>query len=381
MIRYTLISAIVISLLVIIGCKNETPPSVQEELTEDQLEAREDSIKLAQAYKMQGEISLAIQPLVETAVIEANTADDAADDPAIWIRPDDVMKSLVFGSNKKGGIATYDLSGEEVSYVSVGKVNNIEVIDDVPMGGHSVSILGGTNRSTQSLDLYKIDSVKDLSLVGRVMMDSLLIDDIYGFCFASDKKGNQYAIINGKNGVMQQYLMKPTSDSISLSLARSVHFDDQVEGMVADVTYGNLFVGEEDAGVWKLDIDPSSQKKVLLSSSTARNNPNIKYDVEGITLLKNGDEGYLVVSSQGNFSYALFNRTGDHEYVTSFKVVDGGVDGTQETDGLVINTTPLGEQFPEGIIILQDGFNYDGDVMRPQNFKYASVRDLMKQLK
>lgn len=380
MIRYTLISAIVISLLVIIGCKNETPP-VQEELTEDQLEAREDSIKLAQAYQMQGEISLAIQPLVETAVIEANTADDAADDPAIWIRPDDVMKSLVFGSNKKGGIATYDLSGEEVSYVAVGKVNNIEVIDDVPMGGLSVSILGGTNRSTQSLDLYKIDSVKDLSLVGRVLMDSLLIDDIYGFCFASDKKGNQYAIINGKNGLMQQYLMKPTSDSISLSLARSVHFDDQVEGMVADATYGNLFVGEEDAGVWKLDIDPSSQKKVLLSSSTARNNPNIKYDVEGITLLKNGDEGYLVVSSQGNFSYALFNRTGDHEYVTSFKVVDGGVDGTQETDGLVINTTPLGEQFPEGIIILQDGFNYDVDVMRPQNFKYASVRDLMKQLK
>ena len=45
----------------------------------------------------------------ETAPVASG--DDAADDPAIWVNPDDPLKSLIVGTDKKNGLVVYDLSG------------------------------------------------------------------------------------------------------------------------------------------------------------------------------------------------------------------------------------------------------------------------------
>ncbi|MBK7342416.1 MAG: phytase [Saprospiraceae bacterium] len=45
----------------------------------------------------------------------------------------------------------------------------------------------------------------------------------------------------------------------------------------------------------------------------------------------------MIASSQGNFSYAVFERTGDNRYVGSFKITASDrIDGAEETDGLDI---------------------------------------------
>lgn len=356
--------------MVSIGCK-QTTKQVSVPMNEDALEAREDSIKLANAYAAQRKVTLEVTPVLETEVVEAKIEDDAADDPAIWIHPSDAQKSLFFGSNKKGGIATYDIKGREIAYSKVGKINNIDVLGD---------FLGGTNRTSQALDIYQIDTVGILKLLTSMPMDSSIVDDIYGFCFAQ-YQGVDYAIINAKNGAMQQYAMKYDREGkLTLTLARTMNFAGQVEGMVSDAAYNALYVGQEDRGIWKLAIDPTSEDKLLLEQSTKANNPMIAYDIEGLTLLKTGKSGYIVASSQGNFSYALFDREYPHEYVTSFKVADADVDGTQETDGLDINTTPIGDVYPAGIMVIQDGFNFDGKQAKPQNFKYVSVQDLLDKI-
>jgi hypothetical protein len=46
---------------------------------------------------------------------------------------------------------------------------------------------------------------------------------------------------------------------------------------------------------------------------------------------------------------------------------DGSVDGAQETDGLAVTSTSLGPNFPQGLIVVQDGFNTLPRGM--QNFK------------
>ena len=65
----------------------------------------------------------------------------------------------------------------------------------------------------------------------------------------------------------------------------------------------------------------------------------------------------------------------------SFRVADdetSGVDGTEETDGLAVVPADLGPAFPDGLLVIQDGFNRlpkDN-----QNFKLLSWRDVLEAL-
>ena len=90
-----------------------------------------------------------------------------------------------------------------------------------------------------------------------------------------------------------------------------------------------------------------------------------------------GRNNDLLASSQGNFSYAVFARSGDNEYLGSFKIVESDqIDGAEETDGIEVSPTAFGEKFPSGILVVQDGFNYEGDSLKPQNFKIVDWREI-----
>lgn len=367
--------------------RNEEKKEVENPVAkQEKLEAHEDSLELALAYQNQAKINLSITPDVETLMVRATSEDDAADDPAIWIHPTDRSKSLIFGSNKKGGLGAYDLKGKEVAYYPIGNINNVDVLKHFPLNGKSVAILGCTNRSKQGIDLFTINSTDgklDYIGVDSLLVDPKLIDDIYGFCFAKDKTTQKsYALINGKNGLMQQFEMTDKNGKIALTLSRSVQFDSQTEGMAADTESGFLYVGEEAKGIWKLLIDPTNISKTFVPFSD-ESNPNIKYDVEGLTIYRNQNLGYLIASSQGNFSYAVFDLNGNNSYLTSFKITEqNGVDGVEETDGLDIFSDSLSAQFPKGIMVLQDGFNFDKNRQKvPQNFKYVEVGKLLDVLK
>ena len=102
-------------------------------------------------------------------------------------------------------------------------------------------------------------------------------------------------------------------------------------------------------------------------------NPALKDDIEGIGLYAKADgTGYLVASSQGNDSYAVFRREGDNAYVGSFRVgadMAAGIDGVSETDGLDV-TSLAGSGFPDGLMVAQDGRNVSPP--ENQNFKLVS---------
>ena len=76
---------------------------------------------------------------VETYPVDALSEMDAADDPSIWIHPADPSKSLILGTNKKGGISVYNLRGEEIHYYRVGNANNVDVRYGFQFGNGNVS--------------------------------------------------------------------------------------------------------------------------------------------------------------------------------------------------------------------------------------------------
>lgn len=370
-------------ILLSVACNTASDaPSASE--TDSSAEAREDSIALANAYAAQAKIPHSVPATGETTAVSGSATDDAADDPAIWVHPIDKSKSLIYGTNKTAGLAAYDLKGNEVAFYRIGRVNNVDVLYGYRMQDSLIDLVGCSNRTDQSLDLFRINPEKGILLDvanDALPMDTSTIDDVYGFCFAKDHIERSYAVVNGKNGTMQQFELVAKDDKISLKLVRTVVFDSQTEGMVADNELGYLYVGEEGRGIWKLPIDPAADTEKILLANSGEENTNITYDVEGLTIYKKDGAGYLIASSQGNFSYAVFERAGENAYLTSFTIVNGiNVDGAEETDGVAVVSDSLSPNFPRGLLVVQDGFNHEDSTLVPQNFKYVDWRQISKRV-
>lgn len=343
-------------------------------------EAREDSIALAAAYKAQAKIAYQLGASIETAPVAANTSDDAADDPAFWYDDQNPEQSVIFGTNKKSGLYAYNIQGEELGFYPIGKINNIDIRQSILYKGSTVDILAGSNRSNNSIITYQITEDGKLEqFMPDFLIDSMAIDEVYGFCLYQNPEGELFYIVNGKNGVAHAYQYVEIAGELQMKLWKTWTLGSQTEGMVADDELGYLYIGEENKGVWKVDLTQEESLLILLEASQESSNANIRYDVEGISLYKNGrKEGYLIVSSQGNFSYALFDRL-SNDYLGSFSIkTANGIDGVEETDGLDVCSMPIGEQYPKGLIIMQDGFNYDGIDIKSQNFKIIDNRKVLE---
>lgn len=351
-----------------------------DSLSEQRLEAREDSLEFAAAMAAQALIADAVVPDAETGMVRSgHVSDDAADDMAIWVHPTDPARSLIFGTNKKGGVMVFDLDGREMAFHATGRINNIDVLHGFPLGNGTVDLVGCTNRSDRSIDLFRVDPLTgELSDIadGVLPVDTAAVKDVYGFCFYRSKsKGRSYLFVSGKNGTVEQFELRATpAGRIGMSSVRRIPLESQTEGLVADEQRAVLYIGEEDKGVWKLSAEADGGVERTLIAGSGEDNTRIKYDVEGLALYTTANgEGYLLVSSQGNFSYAVFERGGDNRYLGSFKITGAnGVDGVEETDGIEAISASLGARYPRGLFLAQDGFNFEGDRPSPQNFKLVS---------
>lgn len=372
------IISFILGIFLIFSCKQKSSNKASE--TERRGLENEDAIELEMVRSFQDKIKISVMADIETTPVSAKSLEDAADDPAIWYNSKNPSQSVVYGSNKRGGIVAYDLKGNELKYYPIGNVNNIDILRSLSSSSGKFQLLGCSNRSTQSIDLFFIEEDGSLKAArkNQFKINPSEIDDVYGFCFGKDVQSNtDYLFLNGKNGRMEQYALQMQADTIELKYKRGVEFSDQTEGMVVDNETGTLYIGAENTGIWKLPIQPNSNNEKQLIPSSTSTNEFIKFDIEGLSLLKHDGQTYLLASSQGNFSYAIFNLSDGDKYLKSFKIVDAQlIDGVEETDGIDISMDSLGPKFPNGVFVAQDGYNFDGDTLLPQNFKYVGLEKI-----
>jgi 3-phytase len=200
--------------------------------------------------------------------------------------------------------------------------------------------------------------------------------------YHSAKSGSYYVFANDSvDGKIRQWKLTDRKGKVGIELVREIVVGSQAEGCAADDELGSLYVAEEDVGLWKYSAEPDG--------GTARNSiddvekGNLTDDVEGVAIYydKNGT-GFIVVSNQGEDNYSVYRREGANEHVGKFHVVANsalGVDGVSETDGLDVVSAPLGAEFPQGLLVVQDGRNLAPTAR--QNFKYVSWADVMKALR
>lgn len=319
---------------------------------------------------------LSVTAMAETKPVPRDATEDAADDPAIWVNFTNPESSRIIGTDKKGGLGVYDLDGKELFYYNTGLMNNADLRYRFPLSSDTIDIMAVSNRTDQSVDLFQINQDGSLQVVHKQQLLSLLKDEVYGLCMYQSKvTGKFYVFVNDKNGVVEQWELSADENKVNGRIVRNLKLATQVEGMVADDETGTLYVGEEDKGIWKFNAEPNgSVNGELIPMSGESDNQNIKFDIEGLAIYKLADEdGYLIASSQGNASYAIFQRKAPHSYLGSFKVVSGAtIDGSEETDGLDVVNFAFGDQYPKGLLVVQDGHNQDNGVAAAQNYKIIS---------
>jgi len=238
--------------------------------------------------------------------------------------------------------------------------------------GRKTILVGASIRNdpkAAQIGLYRLDPDNaELTLMGKYSAGP---GEAYGFCFGQDSGGEVSAYMIAKAGNVRELKLSFAVGIPNATITREHKLTTQPEGCVVDDRTGRLFVGEENAAIWLYDLNADALEPQRFADVNGR---ELVADVEGLALAPAGENGgYLVASSQGDNAYVLYDLvTGG--YVNRFKLIGGAVDGTSETDGIEVMLGNFGPQYPDGLMVVQDGDNGS----QTQNFKYVSWRAVVE---
>ena len=303
---------------------------------------------------------------------------DAADDPAIWRNAANPAASLIVGTDKRAGIYSYGLDGRRRGFHAAGEVNNVDLRDGVRVGDRTIILVGASNRNDLARPRLTLLAMDPATGAFELLLEQMTgaRGEAYGFCFGQvgeDAMPRAY-IVTKQGEVQESRLMPAASGGIALARGRTWRVGSQPEGCVVDDRTGQLYLGEEDVGIWRIDLNAEGAVPVEFARVGAED--GLVADVEGLALAPAGGRGgYLVASSQGDNAYALFDlETGVLR--GRFRINGGPVDGTYDTDGIELMLGDFGPDFPGGLFVAQDGDN----LPEAQNFKLLSWSAILAAL-
>lgn len=330
--------------------------------------------------------SAAAEPVFATvtATLETDNVEVDPDDPAIWINTADPALSRVIGTDKDVGLVVFDLDGHMVQRLPDGRLNNVDIRQDIRLGGTTITLVAASRRNDDTIVLYTVDADGTLSPATPFAFPGAprpIADDIYGIGFYHAPETDRlFVIASYKTGDVMQWEVTLSGGELALTFARELKVPSQPEGVVADDDLGLLYVGEEDGGLWRFLADPEAPANGHLVDTVGSACLPVD-DLEGLAIVQGPDRsGYVLASAQGVNRYVLYARVPDANGAQpcygSFDLGTGVTDPVSETDGLDVTTTPLSPRFPEGLMVVQDDRNEGFS----RNFKFVSWADVVSAM-
>jgi 3-phytase len=297
------------------------------------------------------------------------------DDVAIWIHPTNAAQSVVIGTDGEcNRLFVYDLAGRTLQAISLGTVGsgadgvqNVDVRRGFKLAGRSVDLVVATDQSKGRLAVWRIDPrTRRLSDVTARNIKTAPLG--YGLCmYTSARTGSTYAFVTQEEeenqgipgGLIEQWELFDRDGKVDARKVRTLDSGGQSEGCAADDDHGVLYIANEEDGILRFQAEEGAPKGGDLIARAGPDGPLTK-DVEGLALVRNGtSEGYLIASSQGSDSFALFDRI-DNRFLKSFHVRTGANELVTEIDGIDATSADLGAAFPKGMFVVQD----DGETFK-----------------
>ncbi|MDO9489277.1 MAG: phytase [Sphingomonadaceae bacterium] len=331
-----------------------------------------------------GDPAVSVPAAAETAAVATANA-DAADDPAIWAPATGgtfgfagrTVSGIVVGTDKKAGLYVYGLDGAQLQFLPEGLLNNVDLREGFMIDGRPHLLIGASDRGPRKgialylFDPAATDAANALRPWGAIASD---VAEPYGFCMG--RRGDAFvAILVAKDGQTRQYRLTAEDGQPKAVEERRFAVGSQSEGCVVDDRAGMLYVGEEMVGVWRYSLDPAAGD--ARAQIAAADGKRLVTDVEGVTMIRDGDASYLIVSSQGDSAFAVWRVDGvAPDYRGRFRVSGSAtIDAVSGTDGLDAFTGAIGP-YGQGMLAVQD----DVDTGGTQNFKLVDWAEVKRAL-
>ncbi|MFV0131906.1 phytase [Streptomyces sp. HMX87] len=394
-------------------------------------------------------VPVTVKAAVETPTVYDDEAggNADADDPAVWVDPENPGRSIVIGTLKEAGLDVYGLDGRRLQHIAAplapddeakpGRFNNVDIVYGFELNGKETDLALVSDRGRDRIRAYVIDPaavaagkppLRDVTAADASPVfaaDEAEVDEqrtSYGLTAFSDDDA-AYVVVSQREETRLRLLQLEdrdgrvgyrTEDTLDLpaafTLPDGTHWtpcadpgeNPQVEGMAVDQEEHVLYAAQETVGLWRIDLDDeefedpelidrvreygtpwaydAEEEECVLDTD---NDPGfggerLSADAEGVTVYHGEDgAGYVLASSQGDDTFAVYERDGDNDYVGSFAVAGGGTDGVQHSDGSTVVNVPLGRAFPKGMLVTHDGEATPADGDREgTNFKFVRWDDV-----
>ena len=301
----------------------------------------------------------ALKPVVVTEPVKWDT-----DDPAIWVNPADVSKSLIIGTDKDsdGALYVFDLNGkiiEEKTVRNLKRPNNVDVEYGLMLKGKPVDIAVATEREANKIRVFSLPDMKPIDNGGIEVFAGETERAPMGIAlYKRPKDGAIFAIVSRKSGptdgYLGQYLLQDDGKGgVKGTKVRAFGLysgKKEIESVAVDDKLGYVYYSDEQTCVRKYHADPDmpGAEKQLGTISVA----GYLEDNEGISIYEvNDGTGYILVSDQSANKFHIYKREGEpgnpHDQ-KEVKVVDLS---TTNSDGSDVTNIPLGPKFPAGMFV------------------------------
>ncbi|WP_062056864.1 phytase [Aquimarina longa] len=314
-------------------------------------------------------------PQIDPDVISEKVNYDT-DDPAIWVHPTDVSKSIVFGTDKDtdGAIYAFDLAGKVIPEKIIKNIkypNNIDVeygfrIND----STTVDIIAFTERERNRIRLFSVPDMQPLDNGGFLVFedetDPELKRPMGVGLYKNPLDHTISAIISRKsgpvNGYLYQYQFNSDSTGVYAKLTRKFgkfSQNKEIEAIAVDDELGFVYYADEGVGIRKYYANPEKGNKEL----SFFGGEYFKDDIEGIAIAaKPQGNGVLIVSDQQKGQFNLFSRK-NNVFIKAINL------GTEETDGCDVVSLPLNSTFKNGLFVAMNNernfYFYDLGKLQP----------------
>lgn len=285
-----------------------------------------------------------------------------ADDPAIWIHPDDPAQSLILGTDKHedGALYAFDLEGRVVRTVpGLRRPNNVDVAYGLMLRGRPTDVAVVTERYANKIRVFRLPDLEPVDGGGIEAFEGEARRAPMGIAlYDRPSDGALFAIVSRKEGPREGYLWQYRLADDGTGRVRGTRVrafgawsgEGEIEAVAVDDALGYVYYSDEALGVRKYHADPDApqaQQELALFATEG-----FAEDREGISVYAREDgTGYILVSDQQADRFHRYTREGAPEDPHRHRLVDVIAVSTQASDGSEVTSTALNERFPLGLFV------------------------------
>lgn len=319
-----------------------------------------------------------VAPRVVTEPVRYDT-----DDPAIWMNAEDPAASLVVGTDKDadGALYVFGLDGRIVQDKVVRgllRPNNVDIAQDVMLGGEGVDIAVVTERFAHRLRVYRLPDMAPVDGGGIDVFAGERARDAMGIAlYTRQSDGALFAIVSRSesfapnDGYLHQYrLVDDGTGMLRGVFVRAFGAwsgRNEIEAIVVDDELGYVYYSDEGYGIRKYHADPLANDADEQLGEFGHT--DFAEDHEGLSIYRRADgTGYLFASDQQANRFNIYAREGmpgashEHRLLASVPLA------TDESDGSEITSVAL-PGFPGGLFVAMS---------TDKTFQFYAVADLLK---